>query len=101
MDMILTGRPVEAIEAKQIGLVNRLAPAGHALAVALELAKQLASFPQAGLRNDRLSAISQWGLPYDEAVKNELRYGQATVRSGETAGGAARFSRGEGRHGRF
>jgi enoyl-CoA hydratase len=101
MDMILTGRPVEAIEAKQIGLVNRLAPAGQALAVALELAKQIAAFPQEGLRNDRLSAISQWGQPYDEAMKNELRYGVATVRSGETAGGAARFSRGEGRHGRF
>jgi enoyl-CoA hydratase len=101
MDLILTGRPVHAIEAKQIGLVSRLAPSGHALAVALELANQLASFPQEGLRNDRLSAISQWGLPYDEAMKNERRYGVATVRSGETLGGAARFSRGEGRHGSF
>jgi enoyl-CoA hydratase len=101
MDLILTGRPVGAIEAKQIGLVNRIAPTGNALAAALELAKGLCVFPQTGLRNDRLSAIEQWDLPFDEAVRNELRRGRATLESGESVRGAARFKAGDGRHGGF
>jgi enoyl-CoA hydratase len=101
MDLILTGRAVSAIEAKQIGLVNRIAPTGNALSAALELAQQLAAFPQAGLRNDRLSAIEQWGLTEEAAVENELRHGRATNASGEGKSGAARFGRGEGRHGNF
>ena len=59
MDLILTGRPVEAQEAYEIGLANRLAPKGEALSVALELAAQLSAFPQNCMRNDRASAIGQ------------------------------------------
>ena len=101
MDLILTGRAVSAIEAKQIGLVNRIAPTGNALSAARELAYQIAAFPQTGLRNDRLSAIEQWGLDEKTAIENELRHGRMTNASGEGKGGAARFSRGEGRHGNF
>lgn len=101
LDMILTGRPVGAVEAKGMGLVNRLAPHGEALAVALELAKQIAAFPQRGLRNDRLAVLEQWGLTTADAIRAELERGRDTIASGETSGGAARFSSGEGRHGGF
>jgi enoyl-CoA hydratase len=101
MDLILTGRAVSAVEAKQIGLVNRLAPSGDALDVALELAQQIAAFPQACLRNDRLSVLEQWDLSEADAMRNELERGLATLASGEALAGAGRFSKGSGRHGSF
>ena len=99
MDLLLTGRPVGAAEALAMGLVDRVVPHGTALAAAVALAHQLAALPQAGLRNDRLSAIEQWDLTEPEAVANELRRGLATLASGETATGAAGFAAGQGRHG--
>jgi enoyl-CoA hydratase len=99
LDLILTGREVPADEALAIGLANRLAPAGGALAAAVALAKELAALPQECLRGDRLSAYEQWDLSWSAATNNELRHGLATLRSGETAAGAARFATGAGRHG--
>ncbi len=101
MDLILTGRPVEAKEAHEIGLANRLAPRGEALAVALELAAQLSAFPQTCLRNDRASAIAQWSLDWDAATRREIELGRATLRTGEASEGASRFVGGEGRGGAF
>jgi enoyl-CoA hydratase len=101
MDLILTGRPVEADEAYAIGLANRLAPKGGALDAALELAGQLSAFPQTCLRNDRLSAIGQWALDWDAAMAREIDLGVATLRSGEGREGAARFVAGQGRGGAF
>jgi enoyl-CoA hydratase len=101
MDLILTGRPVDAAEALAIGLANRVVPRGEARAAAVALARQIAVFPQTCLRNDRRSALDQWSLTWDEATAHETRLGLATLASGETAGGAARFAAGEGRGGRF
>jgi enoyl-CoA hydratase len=99
MEMLLTGRPVEADEAVAIGLVNRVVPAGRALDEAVALGRRIAAAPQAALRGDRLSAIEAWGLPETEAIANELRHGLETVASGEMGRGAGRFAGGEGRHG--
>ena len=99
LDLILTGRSVAAEEALAIGLVNRLTEPGQALAGALELAHRLAAFPQAGLRNDRLSTIEQWGMTEQEAMHNEFQRGLETLASGEGGEGAERFAAGEGRHG--
>ncbi len=99
MDMILTGRAVEAPEAQQMGLVNRLVSRGEVLGSAQSLARDLAAFPQTCLRQDRLSALEQWGLDEADALANEFRHGQHTLASGETRAGAARFASGQGRHG--
>ena len=99
MDLILTGREVRAQEALDIGLANRLVPAGQALAAAVEIARQIASFPQSCLRNDRLSAIEQWGMDEGLAMQNEIKHGLITLASGEAQAGAAAFSKGSGRHG--
>jgi enoyl-CoA hydratase len=99
MDLLLTGRPVPAPEAFEIGLVNRLVDSGRALDEAVGLARELATFPQTALRNDRLSAIEQWGLPFDEAMRVELRRGLEAIASGEALSGAERFAGGGGRHG--
>lgn len=101
MDLILTGRPVDAREALAIGLANRIAPPGEALAHALALAEQIAAFPQACVRNDRLSALEQWDLSESDAIDNEIARGLETLRSGESLAGAQRFSGGEGRGGKF
>lgn len=100
MDLILTGREVRAQEAFDIGLANRLVPAGEALNAAIELARQIASFPRTCMRNDRLSAIEQWGLEEDAAMRNEFRHGTITMTSGESLAGASDFAKGAGRHGR-
>ncbi|HEX8928457.1 MAG TPA: crotonase/enoyl-CoA hydratase family protein, partial [Actinomycetota bacterium] len=99
MDLILTGRGVGAAEALAIGLVDRVVPDGTARRAAVALAGELAALPQAALRGDRRSAIEQWGLDDEAAVANELRHGMATLASGESVAGAARFASGAGRHG--
>lgn len=99
MDLILTGRAVEAPEAFTMGLVNRVTAPGEARAVAVALARQLAALPQFCLRSDRMSALEQWGLTEDEAAVNEARRGREVINSGETLAGATRFAGGAGRGG--
>jgi enoyl-CoA hydratase len=99
LDLILTGRAVNAQEAFSMGLVNRLAEPGQALTDALELARLLCKFPQTCMRQDRLSAYEQFGMSIDEALANEFRRGTITLNSGETFVGAASFAGGVGRHG--
>jgi enoyl-CoA hydratase len=100
LDLILTGRPVDADEALAIGLANRVVPTGGSREAAEALAAQLAGFPQLCMRHDRLSAYEQHDLPLDEALANELRHGIVALEH-EALGGAARFAAGEGRHGAF
>lgn len=100
MDMILTGRAVDAAEALHIGLANRIVDDGQALDAARELAESLTTLPQQCLRNDRRSVIEQWSLGEQEALAREAQLGLATLASGETLRGAERFARGSGRSGR-
>lgn len=100
MDMILTGRSVDAQEALSWGLANRLANENQtALDAAVELANDLCRLPQQCMRNDRMSALSQWGMTEEKALREEFEYGLNTLQSGETVEGAKRFEAGEGRHG--
>jgi enoyl-CoA hydratase/carnithine racemase len=101
MDMILTGRGVSGDEALAMGLANRLVERGETLAAATELARTLAAFPQRCLRSDRLSAHEGFALGLSDGLRNEYRHGIATIQSGETRAGAARFASGAGRHGKF
>jgi len=100
MDMILTGRPVGAEEARQMGLANRVVPKGTARAAAEDLARQLAMFPQACMNADRASAYRQWDLAFDAAMRQEFDQGWPMV-AREGRAGAARFAGGAGRHGSF
>jgi enoyl-CoA hydratase len=99
LDLILTGRPVLADEALRIGLVDRLVGPGDALAEALMLAQQMATYPQGAMRADRLSVLKQWSLTQDEAARAEFRGGSDVMASGEAQAGARRFTEGSGRHG--
>jgi enoyl-CoA hydratase len=101
LDLILTGRGVSGEEALRMGLANRLVEPGRALAAAVELARELARFPQRCLRSDRFSSYAQWDMGQSQALENETRLGLEVIRSGETAEGARRFAAGAGRHGSF
>ncbi len=101
LDLILTGRPVLADEAFTMGLANRVVPDGQSLTAAIELAQLLGKFPQQCMRNDRRSAYEQFGMSLEEALKNEFSLGEQTIQSGETFGGADKFSQGAGRGGKL
>jgi enoyl-CoA hydratase len=98
LDLILTGRPVGAAEALQMGLANRVVPAGESRRAAEELAREIAAFPQGCLRVDRRSAHEQFDLPLREALENEHR-GGVPVLATESIAGARAFAAGAGRHG--
>ena len=97
MDMILTGRPVDATEALSIGLVNRVVPRGQSRRAAEELAAELAALPQGCLRADRMSTLFQWGRSEADAMDFEV--GSLAKVSAESLAGAKRFAEGAGRHG--
>ena len=99
LDLILTGRKVEADECLAIGLANRICGDGDARDVAVGLAQELARFPQACMRADRLSALGQWSLDDAEALVREWQSAE-TFRA-EGMAGAARFAAGKGRGGDF
>jgi len=98
MDMLLTARKVSGTEALAIGLADRLVPPGQALLKAIELAHEIAAFPQIAMRSDRLSAIKQWDLLLPDAFQQELELA-AEARRKEAQPGAERFAAGDGRHG--
>jgi enoyl-CoA hydratase len=100
MDLVLTGRPVAADEALRMGLANRVVPAGTALDASLELAEQLAAFPQTCLREDRASLLNQESLDEPAALRREFAHGQVSLQA-DTVAGATRFASGAGRHGTF
>ncbi len=95
LEMILTGRVVEAAEALDWGLVNEVVAAGAHLERALEIAAGLAAFPQQTMLSDRRAAIEGVGLTFERGLGLEAELGRASVQTG--IGGAARFAAGEGR----
>jgi enoyl-CoA hydratase len=97
MDMILTGRAVDANEAYAIGLANRVVPKGQAREHAEELAAQLAALPQKCMRSDRMSALAQWGMTERDAMTYE--FASISRVAAEAMEGSARFAAGAGRHG--
>ncbi|HWN16775.1 MAG TPA: crotonase/enoyl-CoA hydratase family protein [Candidatus Dormibacteraeota bacterium] len=101
LDLILTGRAVDAREALAFGLANRVVPAGRAREEAEALARSIAGFPPRCVRSDRRSAWEGVGLPLRQAMANEFALGKATADTGESQAGAQRFAAGAGRHGQF
>jgi enoyl-CoA hydratase len=96
LDLILTGRVVDAVEAERIGLVTSIAD--DPVAAAVEMGEGLAAYPQETMLSDRASVYGGWGLPLDEALRLEMQLGLAVVQVGRE--GAQRFAAGEGRGGR-
>uniref|UniRef100_A0A8C9ZTK6 Zgc:101569 n=1 Tax=Sander lucioperca TaxID=283035 RepID=A0A8C9ZTK6_SANLU len=102
LDLILTGRPIGALEALAYGLANRVVPDGQALQAALQLAEQISSFPQQCLRADRFSAMySCYDAPsFTQAMQYEINHGIPVIQS-EAVTGATSFTTGAGKGGKF
>ena len=100
MDMILTGRSVNADEALSIGLANRIVKAGTSRSEAERLAREIASFPQECMKADRHSTINQWSLSMEQALQVEGKAAYSILER-EAFAGAKRFASGRGRGGRF
>ncbi|WP_298212361.1 crotonase/enoyl-CoA hydratase family protein [Ferrimicrobium sp.] len=100
LDMILTGRGVGAEEALAMGLVSRVVPTGQGLETAIALGRELASFPQTCLMNDRASTYEGLDFEFEEALRNEYRHGRISF-AADGREGARHFEAGEGRHGAF
>jgi enoyl-CoA hydratase len=100
LDLILTGRAVGASEALAIGLVNRVVERGHARAAALDLAEEIASFPEVCMREDRLSMYEGLGRPEADAMTIEFSHGLTSL-GADMRENVSRFVSGEGRHGEF
>ena len=100
LDLILTGRPVNAKEALDMGLANRIVPRGQARVAAEKLAREIAAFPEVCMRGDRMSVYEQWEFSLEEAMDNEFRRGLKSLTSG-ALDGARRFAGGAGRQGSF
>ena len=101
LDLILTGRPVDAREALTIGLANRVVPHGQARREAEALAQTIAAFPPHAVRSDRQSAYETRGLTFEAALRREHAIGRRWRASGDRLDGARRFAAGAGRHGQF
>ncbi len=100
LDMLLTGRPVDADEAYRIGLADRIVPAGNALKTATEMAKEIARFPPLAMQADRAAAWAAFDA--DEAARLKAEdHGAGAAKQAEAAAGASRFKGGEGRGGKF
>ena len=97
LELTLTGRPVDAQEALRIGLANEVVGPGKHVERAIELAEQLAAFPQETMLADRRATFEGSRMPWAEALEHEYRQGRAVM--DVAARGAARFAGGEGRHG--
>ena len=97
LDLVLTGRIIDAPEALAMGLLTEVVPNGSHLDRALELAEGLAGFPQRTMLADRRAALEGFGLPLADALVLEAQAGPEVFADG--AQGAARFAGGEGRGG--
>jgi enoyl-CoA hydratase len=91
LDLVLTGREIDAVEAERIGFVDRLVSTGTALEAAVELAEQLAAFPWACVVSDRRAVYDGLGLDVAEALANEDRLGREVILSDDFAAGVGRF----------
>jgi len=101
LDLILTGRPVYSDEALAMGLANRVVADGTCRQEAEKLAFELSRFPQACMRNDRLSAHEQFSMDLPRALSNEFKHGLASLSSPEFFEGLKRYGEGKGRKGSF
>jgi enoyl-CoA hydratase len=99
LDLILTGRPVTADEARAIGLATRVVATGTALEAAVALGEQLATFPRTTMLADLAAARQAFDRPLDEALLAEHRGGMAAIAAGGLDEGVRRFQEGAGRHG--
>ena len=97
LDLILTGRAVDAPEARAMGLATRLVDPGTARQEAEALARDLAAHPQACLRSDRAAVYEGLGTSLPEGLAREAERGRQLADDTDMRAAAERFVLGEER----
>ncbi len=92
MELIITGRVIDAAEALDIGLVNEVVPSGRCVTRAVQLAHRIAALPQPAIRTDKEAAVRGFGLPLDEGLRIEARCFNRSIVAPETVEGLRRFN---------
>jgi enoyl-CoA hydratase len=91
MELIITGRVIDAQEAERIGLVNKIVPRGKSLEAAMEMARFISNLPQPAIRTDKEAAIRGFGLPLDEGLRIEVQCFNRSIFQPETEEGLRQF----------
>jgi enoyl-CoA hydratase len=91
LELIITGKVIDAHEAERIGLVNQVVPRGRSLEAAIEMARFICSLPQPAMRTDKEAAVRGFGLPLDQGLRMEVRCFHHSIFQPETAEGLRRF----------
>ncbi len=91
LELIITGRVIDASEAERIGLVHEVVPQGQSLARALELGKFICGLPQPAIRTDKEAVVRGFGLPLAEGLRVEAECFNRLISSPELMEGVRRF----------
>lgn len=91
LELIITGRVIDAHEAERIGLVNKLVPRGKSMKAAMEMARFICTLPQPAIRTDKEAAVRGIGLPLEEGLRIEAQCFNRSIFQPETAEGLRRF----------
>jgi enoyl-CoA hydratase len=91
MELVITGRRIDAQESLRIGLVNEIVPRGASLARAQELAHEIARLPQGAIRSDKESIMRGIGRTLEERlrIEAEMTLSMFMRRDSHTLGAAA------------
>jgi enoyl-CoA hydratase len=92
MELIITGRVIDALEAERIGLVNQVVPRGKSLEMAMEMARFICTLPQPAIHTDKEAAVRGFGLPLDEGLRIEVQCFNRSIFHPETKEGLRRFN---------
>lgn len=92
MELIITGRVIDADEALRIGLVNEVVPSGTCVERAIELAERIAALPQPAIRTDKEAAVRGFGRPLDEGLRIEAECFNRLLHTPEIQEGLRRFN---------
>jgi enoyl-CoA hydratase len=71
MDIVLTGRMIDASEAQRLGVVNRLVADADTLEVALSLASEIAAMPRLAVRLAKRAVLSAFEMPLEAGLEVE------------------------------
>jgi len=92
MELIITGRVIDAREAERIGLVNEVVPKGKSLERALELAEYICRLPQPAIHTDKEAAVRGFGLPLSEGLRIEAECFNRSIFDPATLEGLRQFA---------